>query len=448
MAICDGIVGKIPPIWGACKAKDAVGDEVADAAGDAWQEIVHSFSQAAGELVKTLTTGWLGIDSPTLSASSGPVAFIFGHTGWLVAQLSVLTLLLTAGRMAWTQRAEGAREAAAAVLRVLVTQGAMVAGVNALLIAGDRFSVWIVNASTKCGGGENPTAACNKAFQEKIVAYTLLRPDKTEMLGMTLVIALLLIVASLVQIGFMLVRNAMVLVLVGTMPLSAAVSGTEQGRAWWQKSVSWLLAFILFKPVAGLVYATAFASLTQGDPGKDPDLMTQLSGVVLLVLAALTLPALMRIATPLVDAVAQGRGGGASGIMGGIGAVASGAVSIKTGGASKAASASSAGGKPGAGAKGAAGANGGGGGRNPLYKGDPSTSKRQTAAPQGAPSSSNGAQPGDPRTPAADPRTSGAKAPSTSAPSHGPTGTATQTRPPVSPPRQSTREEGGPSGSA
>lgn len=352
MGVCDSLVGKVPAIWAACKAKDSVGEEVSEAAGNAWSDIVQSFADAAANLIETLATSWLGMDSPTLSSDGGPVGFIFAHTQWLTLWVSALTLIIAAGHMAWTQRTEPIREAATALLRVVFAGSALVVAVNVLISAGDKFSVWIVNASTQCGGGTNATKACTDAFMEKVVTASILVPQRGQVLGLVLVFALLLIVGSVAQIGFMLARNAMLIVLVSTLPLSAAASGTPTGRAWFRKSMAWLVAFVLYKPVAAIVYAASFASLTQGgDSADDTNLMVQISGVVLLLLAALTLPALMRIATPLVDAVAQGGQGSASSVLGTAGAVASGAVSIKTGGASKAAAA-------GAGGRGASAASG------------------------------------------------------------------------------------------
>lgn len=435
MGVCDSLIGNVPAIWVTCKAKDAVGKEVEAAAEDVWTNIVDSFAKAAGEFVKSLATGWLGIDSPELSAGGGPVGFIFGHTGWLVAQLSVLILLLTAGRMAWTQRAEGARDAAAAGLRVLLAQGTLVTAVNMLLVGGDKFSVWIVNASTQCGG-DQATTACNKAFAQQVATMTLLNPGAgAPLVGLTLVVSLLLILASVVQIGFMLCRNAMVIVLVSTMPLAAAVSGTEMGKGWWRKSCAWLLAFILFKPVAGIVYSAGFASLTKGGDGngEGAGLIVQMSGVVLLVLSALALPALMRIATPLVESVAQGRGGSTAGALGTLGAIASGAVTIKTGGASRAATAT-AGRSGGAAAQGSRTA---GPGNQQGRRSRPSAAQNPTGAPNGSPRT------GQP----ADPRTSQGTGPTPQG--TGSTRTTTRTQPHVTPPRQSdSSDERGPSGSA
>ncbi|MGW2725092.1 proline-rich domain-containing protein [Streptomyces sp. NPDC001492] len=410
MGICDTAAD--PILWVACKGKGAVGDAASGAvdsvAGSAWSQIVHSFTSAAASLIKTVATGWLGMDSPQLSTSGGPVAFMFAHTQWLTIWASVLALLLAAGHMAWTQRTEPAREAAIALLKVVASGSAYVTGANLLLAGGDAFAVWIVNESTHCGGGDTPTKACTQAFTEKLVNYSLLTTStKPELLGLAFVFALLLIVGSIAQIGFMLARNAMLIVLVSTLPLSAAASGTVTGKTWWKKTSSWLIAFILYKPVAAIVYAAAFSSITQGNDKADGENLTvQLAGVVLLLLAALTLPALMRIASPLVDQVAQGRQGSGGSVIGGAAAVATGAVALKTGGASTAASTvTSAAGKGAVGASGSRNPGGGpppGGGSqpppaSPSGGSSPGGSPPAGSPPADAPSHNGTPQPGGPQ---------------------------------------------------
>ncbi|MEU1121960.1 MULTISPECIES: type IV secretion system protein [unclassified Streptomyces] len=330
-----------------CAAKDAVKGVAKDVAHGAWEEIAHSFGDAASSMVKTLATGWLGMNGPNLSQKSGPIAFMYAHLHWVTGAVAVLSLLIAGGRMAWERRGEPAKEAFAGLLRLAMVTSALVAVVNLLVKAGDEFSVWLVNRSVKCGSTPAP-GKCDSShdtFSKRLGELTVLSDNGDVILALLLILSLLMILATICQIGFMLVRNAMLIVLVATMPLAAAASSTAQGKTWFQKNLGWLLAFVLYKPAAAIVYAAAFASM--GTP-KKTDTMTQISGVVLLVLAALTLPALMRVATPLVDAVAAGQKGAGSTAGGLASAVATGAIALKTGGASKA-------------AQGAKGAGGGGG---------------------------------------------------------------------------------------
>jgi len=115
-----------------------------------------------------------------------------------------------------------------------------------------------------------------------------------------------------VQIVLMVVRSAMLILLLGVLPIAAAATNTEMGKGWFKRIISWLIAFILYKPVAALVYATAIKltgaafeegerngplAFTSQDPGEQ--IMNMVTGVTMLVLALFALPALMRFITPL-----------------------------------------------------------------------------------------------------------------------------------------------------
>lgn len=245
--------------------------------------------------------------------------------------LAVLTLLIAAGQMAWTRRAEPAREAAAGIVRLVLATSTAVAVINLLVAAGDSFSVWIVN---RCMGCQETTAskACIEKFSSKLLEMTTLHD--VDQLAISLILALLLSFSGLVQLVCVIIRQAMLLVLVGTLPLAAAASSTEKGRAWWAKSCGWIGAFIALKPTAAIIYAAAFSEFETND---SKELLPQLYGVVLLILAAFTLPALMRFVVPLMEHGSIGCGG--SGGAGMAARVASGAIALKTGGARAAAAA-------------------------------------------------------------------------------------------------------------
>jgi type IV secretion system protein TrbL len=217
------------------------------------------------------------------------------------------------------------------------------------------FAVWIVNRSLGCPN-TNGTASkqCIEAFSNKLLDMTAL--NDVNQLAVSLLLAILLMVSGIVQLFSVIFRQSMLFVLVGTLPLAAAASTTEQGRAWWHKSLGWLLAFVAYKPAAAIIYATAFSQFSTND-GKD--LMSQLYGVALLILAAFTLPALMRFVAPVVDQGGGGGGGGAGGMMA---KVATGAIALKTGGASTAGRAAAAGAAKGGKSNGPSGGQTAGGG--------------------------------------------------------------------------------------
>jgi type IV secretion system protein TrbL len=164
--------------------------------------------------------------------------------------------------------------------------------------------------------------------------------------------------ASLIQIVLMLIRSAMLVLLGSTLPLAAAATNTEVGKAWFKKYCAWTLGFIAYKPAAALIYAAAIKlkqekMFAQGSSG----LLPSLTGVMMMMLAILALPALLRLAVPITAAV----GGGSAG-MGSTGpdtgSLASGAVNVgptsRSGSSAGASGGASGAGASGAGASGAA----------------------------------------------------------------------------------------------
>ena len=126
-----------------------------------------------------------------------------------------------------------------------------------------------------------------------------------------IVLGIIAFLAAVIQIMLMLVRGGMLVLLVGTLPLVAAFSNTEMGLQWFRKASAWLIAFALYKPAAAVVYAVAF------DLAGQQGALALLDGVMMLVLAILALPALLRFVVPATSALAGAGGCGSDARRGG-----------------------------------------------------------------------------------------------------------------------------------
>ena len=93
--------------------------------------------------------------------------------------------------------------------------------------------------------------------------------------------------------AIMVVRGAVVAILVGLLPMSAAASNTATGKQWFSRVTAWLLAFLLVKPAAAMLYAAGMQLESSTDSAQ-----AELSGVFVLLLAVFALPALLRFARP------------------------------------------------------------------------------------------------------------------------------------------------------
>ena len=270
----------------ACATGAAVGAAVGAAATSVISSWATDFAHAEAEMLSTLMTSWTNLSTPDVSdSSSGAIAFLQAQTVYLTAIFGIIGLMVAAARMMWLQRAEPLKEALAGLFRLVIVSGAAVTGIGLLTSAGDAFSTAVINDAVSQAGQSVQNIGS--------IALQAVTSD-----SLVIVLSSLAILGFLVQLVLLIVRSALLVLLAGTLPMSAAASLTPAGNQWFKKNVAWVIAFLLFKPVAALVYGAAILAYT-----SSADLMGTITGIVLLVLATLTLPALMRLVVPMVSAV-------------------------------------------------------------------------------------------------------------------------------------------------
>lgn len=286
MGACD-----LPGVSLAC---DTVGGAVGAATGSVFDAAVGKISEGFAKAIGMVVTFWTGVDVPGLSTTQGPVAELRANTAWLTAFIAVISMLVCAGRLAMTRSSRPAGEAFKGLLILVVTSGCGVAAVNALMVFGDSYSRWVLDRST---GGQ---------LGQRLATLATVGAVSGLGTGLILIVALLGMMASLAQMGLMLVRVGVVTIFAGLLPLAAAGTGTQTGMDFFKRISSWLLAFVLYKPAAATVYASAFVLI-----GDGKDATSVLSGLFMLVLSIVALPAMLRLVTPMVGAaVAAGAGAG------------------------------------------------------------------------------------------------------------------------------------------
>jgi len=295
--------------------------------------------------------------------AGGAVLFLQSSLWWYMGAAAVVSVIIGGVRMAWEQRADPGRETVKSLLTLIVVAGAGVTIVGLLISAFDSFSVWILNGALSCDVGAD--SACFGANIAGLLALTT-NPNAGG-LGALLIIILgiIAILATAAQIVLMIARGGMLVILTGILPLSASATNTEMGKSWFKKNVGWLVAFILYKPAAAIVYAAAFqlvgTNIFQDD---GTGFIAVLTGLILMVLALFAMPALMRFVTPLVSSLSAGAGGalGAAAVMAlPSGAAAAGRLATGSGGGSAVGGPGATGGQGSTGATGPSGSNGGGG---------------------------------------------------------------------------------------
>lgn len=336
------------------------GDLVCAGAEGFINSLFHGVTDSLGDLAKSLGSFWVNTPSIPLTGEDNAVTFIRDTTLWYVGVLMVISVLIAAGQMMWTRKGQPLTDLLASLLKFAIINAASVSGVTMLLDSGDKFSAWIIKQSTDEG--------FDKALSTLIGPEVFKSGITVGIAIFAIVMGIIAIIVAVIQIGLLIVRSAMALILVGTLPLAFSATNTSWGKQWSQKHVSWLIAFILYKPVASIVYAAAFkvfgsVGKVDGDDGQR--MMYFISGLVLMIAALFALPAMMRLIVPAVGAAA---GAGAMFAGAAVGSAASGAVNFgsrmrgvgRGGGGAGGGGGAAAGGGGGGAATGAATAKGGG----------------------------------------------------------------------------------------
>jgi hypothetical protein len=292
---------------------------VSSVAGDAVQQLAKDVLSAVTWIVGQMATFWTRIPSPqvgdtTTGLATGSAAWVQQHLAYVTGAAAILSILVGAGKIAFDhqQQRHHAEKLLQWMFIYVLATSAMAGFAELLIISMDALGQGIIN-----------DAIGNQSFATEVSKMLGVATDATANptngLAGLLAIAFAAIVLGIVaflegiaQIILMLVRDGMLVLLVATIPLAAALSNTEMGAQWLKKSWGWLIAFALYKPAAAIVYAVAFTLAGQGGATN------LFSGLVMFLLAIFALPALLRFVVPATAAIGGGGGGGlVTGAIGG-----------------------------------------------------------------------------------------------------------------------------------
>lgn len=344
-----------------CQVKEGVKNVVTDGLAG----IARNWLDAASGLIEFVGGWWL--KAPAVSADSQAVFNIQESLWWYTGAIGILGILIALGRMVLSQDFKTLTSAAKPIVNIILVTGAYTAGITGLSKAGDELAKWIMDRAANSDSKSEGLDALGAA-----IAITSSNPHGVvQMVGLLLIIGLIALVGSIVLFGFMIFRDVTLLVMLAFMPSIAASTGSETGDQAFRKANGWLLALLLFKPVAATIFALGVTLMkdSSGLNGADGAVMKALFGVVVIVLASLSLPALVKFVVPAAAAGSSGFSGG--GAMGGAVTVAAGAAVLSGAGAAAGGGASA--------AKGASTAAGGGSVASGAGAGSGATSSSTTA---------------------------------------------------------------------
>jgi type IV secretion system protein TrbL len=364
-----------------CNAGTVVSGVIDDQMAKVQDAITTWIGEALAAGLKALSTAWINIGSPGLvigrADSQNPsetVEFLKNGTAYFAGFFLLLAMAFAMARMAYENKYEHGKGFFEGLGRFIVASFLGASIVSILVFAAGEYSVWIIDQATP-------------SLEQGLAQMVL----DTGGLAFFLIIifGVLALLTTLIQIFLLIWRAGALVILTGTIGLSAAASSSEFGKQWFAKHVGWLLAYILYMPAAATIYAAAFKLIGASDyTYDDTKTIEHIAGLALLSLAILALPAMLRLVVPATQTLASG--GGLAGV-----AVGAAAVAVPLGAAAMA----------GAGAGGAAAAannsGGGGGGNTPPGAGPTGGGGTGPLPSGGGPSGSIAGAPDEPSDPPA-----------------------------------------------
>ncbi|MFQ6486027.1 hypothetical protein [Brachybacterium epidermidis] len=374
-----------------CRASKGISDTVQTAVSDGLANLVDGLIQGVVDTMTFVLTFWLRTPSSSLSSRSavgGAIITVQDYLMPLTVFFGVLGLLLAAGRLAWTARAEPLKEMLRMMAAVVFVQALAITSTQMLLRGGDEFAVWLIEAVVN-EPMQNSFVQLIPIMVAKGSGGFAVAPGSKEMaMGALLIVLIVILLAAIAQFLFLILRDVLLAVILVFLPTMAAASLTKGGDEAFQKAIGWIVALLLYKPVAAAIYALGVLmvkGISYGDSADaaNVDWAGLLMGGLTLTLAVLAMPALVKFVAPAAGRGVSNAFSGGAALAAGAGVVAGGAAVVglaATGGAS-------------AGAAGAGAAAGGGGGMASATGAaqTPAATASSTAAPTGGGSGTPGA---------------------------------------------------------
>jgi type IV secretion system protein TrbL len=273
----------------ACQAGEAV--------GSAFDAVVIQIARGAADLVVAASTWWVQTDS--INPLDSAVLAAQGATAPVVAAIMVGSILVQAIRMILLRKAEPLITAATGLLRYAIVSALGLTLLQAGLRAGDAFAVQLLDG-----------AANNFAFLMRDILTT-----EQDSGFAVLLMSLIAAVLGLVQWLMMMLRQAGLLVLAALLTLAAT------NRKWLNQIIPWVIGIAVYKPAAALIYYIGFSYLSSPSSNNPGGTTTMLTGCMVLLLAVIAMPVLLKFFS-WSGTQLNGASGGGSGFLGAAGAVA------------------------------------------------------------------------------------------------------------------------------
>jgi hypothetical protein len=271
-------------------------DAAAGAAGRVTGNVLADMMASGAEWVfRELAGWWINIDSTTATASSS--VEIAGMVRPIAISVAVGGIFWQACRMMLSRRSEPLINIARGLGTFAGFSAVGLLGVNLALTAGDTLAVYFLNAGT------DGKAAVRFA---QLGLLTGMRSP-----GIVMVLGLVMMLFGLMQAVLMLFREVALVILSGLVLVAAAGNFSQASRPWISKWLARMLALVLYKPMAGLIFWAAFRTV-----GTATDLHAVLVGMAMLGMSIFSLPVMIRFFDWAIPASSSHHGGGMGALAG------------------------------------------------------------------------------------------------------------------------------------
>lgn len=281
-----------------------VGCQAGAAVGSAFEGIVAQVARGAADLVVSMAAWWTEVDS--VDPTDPAVVAAQGVTRPLILAVLVGSVLVQSIRIILSRKGEPAAMVATGLVRYAAVSGFGLVALQTALRAGDALAADLLDGAV---------GNFAQYLQDQLTV------GEGDNVFVVLLVSLIAAVLSLVQWLLMALRQAGLLVLAAMLPLAASGSLTRSTRGWLDKLMAWLIAIVAYKPAAALIYYIGFSYLSSPAQAGQAAVTPMLTGIMVLLLAIIAMPVLLKFFAWSGTQIGGGSGGG-SGFLGALGAVA------------------------------------------------------------------------------------------------------------------------------
>ncbi|MGW5124525.1 hypothetical protein ACWEQ7_10805 [Streptomyces sp. NPDC004069] len=280
-----------------------IGKQISKLARDALEEAAQYIGNAVVWLLEEFADVFN--KASVINLDSTGISQPLGIATALSVVIAVFLLLLQFGKVSISHQGGPAATAISGLAKWAVISSAYWTVTTTALQLSDSISTWIIDYSFNDGSGN--AADAMKAQFGKMFGGLIIGGGGASTVGGALVtgqgvaasavaVVIVIGIVCILAIGAlwieMLLRQAGIMILVATMPITLVGQMSDATKDWWPKARDALLALILMKPLIVFCFAIGFFAIEQGE-----GVQNMIVGLVIFLMACFCWPALAKFMT-------------------------------------------------------------------------------------------------------------------------------------------------------